>query len=136
MGEKRVSLKDRVYVTAVWRNVVKTLAHEKYISLVGRLKAADDSECCRFSATRRAEKRNKFAVVNIEIEFLENRFTVKALGYIAELYDFRITVHYVYPLFKYFFARPKAKARPTRPYNPESCQASKKARKRAVFSVH
>ena len=87
MREKSVFLEDRVYVSLVGGNVVDPLAHEDYVALVGLFESADHAESRRLAAAGRSQQRDEFVVVDIQIDTVENLFTVKRLAYVLEFDD-------------------------------------------------
>ena len=88
VGEEGVALKDGVDVALVRRDVVDALTEEENVPLVGRFKAADHAQRCGLAAAGGAEQREKFVVVDVEVDAVENGFAVKLLGDAPELNDF------------------------------------------------
>ena len=88
MGEEGVALKDGVDVALVRRDVVDALAKEENVALIRRFEAADHAQGRSLAAAGRAEQRQKFIVVNVEIDAVENGLAIKLLGDVPELNDF------------------------------------------------
>ena len=88
VGEEGVALKDGVDVALVRRDVVDALAKEENVALIRRFEAADHAQGRGLAAAGRAEQRQKFIVVNVEIDAVENGLAIKLLGDVPELNDF------------------------------------------------
>ena len=86
--EERIALEDRVDVALVGRDGRDLLAHENDLALVGRFKAADDAQRRRFAAAGGTEKRQKFVVIDVQIDMVKHKLTVKGFGYALEFNDF------------------------------------------------
>ena len=67
MREKGVLLKDRIYRSFVGRDVFYVLAVKINVSVVGRFKAADNTEGSSFTAARGTEQGNKFLIPYVKI---------------------------------------------------------------------
>jgi hypothetical protein len=92
VGEECIFLKNGVDVALVGRDVVDALAVKDNVALVGALEAADDAKRRGFSTARRAEKRDKFLVMDDKINVVENGFSVKAFGNVFELNQY-VLIH-------------------------------------------
>ena len=68
MGKQRILLKHRIYVALIWWHVVYNYSVKVNVSLIRRLKSADNSQSCRFSASRRTNENNKFLILNFKSE--------------------------------------------------------------------
>ena len=88
VGEEGVALKNGVDAALVRRNVVDALTEEENVALVRRFKAADHAQGRGFAAAGRAEQRQKFVVVNVEIDAVENGLAIKLLADVPEFNDF------------------------------------------------
>ena len=88
VGEESVALKDGVDVALVRRDVVDALAKEENVALIRRFEAADHAQGRSLAAAGRAEQRQKFVVVNVEVDAVENGLAIKLLGDVPELNDF------------------------------------------------
>ena len=88
VGEESVALKDGVDVALVRRDVVDALAEEENVALIRRFEAADHAQGRSLAAAGRAEQRQKFVVVNVEVDAVENGLAIKLLGDVPELNDF------------------------------------------------
>src|SRR5258707_10858727 len=64
--EERVGLKHHVHGPAIRWDAREVLARERYAALVRLLEARNETHQRRLAATRGAEQREKFALVNIE----------------------------------------------------------------------
>ena len=88
VGEEGVALENGVDVALVRRNVVDALTEKEDVALIRRFKAADHAQGRGLAAAGRAEQRQKFIVVNVEIDAVENGLAIKLLGDVPELNDF------------------------------------------------
>ena len=77
MGEKCVLLENRVDLPFVRRDFVDQLSVKEDLSFVRLDKAADDAECCRFSAAGGSQQGNKFLVMDIKVDTLQYLLIVK-----------------------------------------------------------
>ena len=68
VGEKGVTLENRVDRTQIWRKVGDILAVKQDLSSSRDLKTCDHSQCRRFAAARWAKKRYEFSAVHVKIE--------------------------------------------------------------------
>ena len=67
MREQRVTLKYRVHMAFVRRQVIDAFPFEENVSLFRIHKAADDTQRRCFSAAGRTEKGDEFLVVDIQV---------------------------------------------------------------------
>ena len=88
VGEEGVALENGVDVALVRRNVVDALTEKEDVALIRRFKAANHAQGRGLAAAGRAEQRQKFVVVNVEVDAVENGLAVKLLADVAEFNDF------------------------------------------------
>ena len=74
-------------IAAVCGDVVDALSVKQALTGVWRFKAADDAQGGCLTAAGRTENRDKFLVVYIEIDVVENAFSVKFLDDVVKLND-------------------------------------------------
>ena len=76
VGEEGVFLENRVYLSLVGGNIADFLTVEVKVSAVCRFKAANDTKGGGFTASRRAEKCDKFFISDVKIHIVYNGFAV------------------------------------------------------------
>jgi hypothetical protein len=95
--EKRITLKNGVYLSLVRRNTTHVFTVKKHLSLVGIDESRDDTESGGLSATGRTEKRDEFAVTDVQRKIVEDLLPVERDSYIFEVYKMFSVDHFLHP---------------------------------------
>ena len=77
VGEQRITLKHRIDLPFIRRHVVDALTVEINVTLIGRFESSDDTQRGRFSASGRAQKRDKLLVMDFQTHVVQNGLSVK-----------------------------------------------------------
>ena len=77
VGEERVFLKYGVDLPFVGRNIVDAFAVKEDLAGGGLLKPADDTQCGGLTAATWTQQRQKFLVVDIEVDVIQDDVVVK-----------------------------------------------------------
>ena len=84
MGEEGVALEDGVDLPAVGRQIVDLLTVKQHLARRRRQKSADDPQGRGLAAARGPQQRQKFMVVDVEIDAVQHRLPVKFHGQIRQ----------------------------------------------------
>ena len=87
MREQGILLEDCIDIAAISRDVIDAFSVKQTFTGVGCFKTADDAQGCGFTASGRTENGNKFFIIDIKIDVVENAFSVKFLDNIVKLND-------------------------------------------------
>jgi len=77
MGKQGVLLEDRVDLPLMGRHVVDPRAVKEHVARGGLLKAADDAQHGGLAAPGGAQQREKFLIVDIQVNVVQNDVLVK-----------------------------------------------------------
>ena len=80
VGEQGVFLEHRIDIALMGRHIVDAFSHKNNVALIRVGKAADNPQRSGLSAAGGTEKGNKFVIVDIQTDIVQNAFSVKGLG--------------------------------------------------------
>ena len=85
--EQRITLKNGVHAPFVGRDTIHDLIIKNDLAGVRFLETRNNAQCRRFTTARRAEDRNEFPVFDVEVEVVQDRFSVKGHANVFESDD-------------------------------------------------
>ena len=86
--KKRIALENRIDLSFIGGHIIDPLTVEKHIAVGGRQKAADDAQGGGLAAAGGAEQGQKFVIVDIEVDAVQDALTVKFHGEVLEANQF------------------------------------------------
>ena len=85
MRKQRVRLEHHVHGAPVWRNRVDILSAQKDMAFGGRLKTGEHTHHRGLATARRAEKRKKFALVDVEAQIVDHDERAEPFRHVLKL---------------------------------------------------